>query len=67
MFDVIVEILVMDGCIELCNFGVFEVKKWVVCKVWNFWIGDKVEVFEKFVVIFKLGKEMEERVCLFEE
>src|SRR6478735_3638534 len=58
-FDAIVETLVEDHRIELRNFGVFEVKRRAARKPRT---GDKVFVPEKFVVTFKPGKEMEERV-----
>ncbi len=61
-FDAIVETLVEDRRIELRNFGVFEVKKRAARKARNPRTGAKVDVAEKFVVTFKPGKEMEERV-----
>jgi nucleoid DNA-binding protein len=61
-FNAIVQTLVADGRIELRNFGVFEVKKRAARKARNPRTGDKVDVAEKFVVTFKPGKEMEERV-----
>jgi integration host factor subunit beta len=61
-FDAIVEALVEEGRIELRNFGVFEVKRRAPRKARNPRTGDKVYVPEKFVVTFKPGKEMEERV-----
>ena len=61
-FDAIVETLCDDGRIELRNFGVFEVKRRAARKARNPRTGDKVDVPEKFVVTFKPGKEMEERV-----
>jgi nucleoid DNA-binding protein len=61
-FDAIVGTLVEDGRIELRNFGVFEVKRRAPRKARNPRTGDKVYVPEKFVVTFKPGKEMEERV-----
>jgi nucleoid DNA-binding protein len=61
-FDAIVETLVEDHRIELRNFGVFEVKKRAARKARNPRTGEKVSVPEKFVVTFKPGKEMEERV-----
>ena len=61
-FDAIVETLVEDHRIELRNFGVFEVKKRAARKARNPRTGEKVDVAEKFVVTFKPGKEMEERV-----
>lgn len=66
-FDAIVETLVADGRIELRNFGVFEVKKRAARKARNPRTGDKVFVPEKFVVTFKPGKEMEEKVRQLEE
>jgi nucleoid DNA-binding protein len=66
-FDAIVDTLVEDRRIELRNFGVFEVKKRAARKARNPRTGDKVDVPEKFVVTFKPGKEMEERVRLLEE
>ncbi|KKL07589.1 hypothetical protein LCGC14_2584520 [marine sediment metagenome] len=61
-FDAIVDTLVKDERIELRNFGVFEVKRRAPRKARNPRTGDKVFVPEKFVVTFKPGKEMEERV-----
>ena len=74
-FDAIVDTLVEEtqrnlekgadgtlGRIELRNFGVFEVKKRAARKARNPRTGEKVYVPEKFVVTFKPGKEMEERV-----
>lgn len=61
-FDAIVRTLVEDNRIELRNFGVFEVKRRAPRKARNPRTGDKVFVPEKFVVTFKPGKEMEERV-----
>ena len=61
-FDAIVETLVEERRIELRNFGVFEVKQRAARKARNPRTGDKVYVPEKFVVTFKPGKEMEEKV-----
>jgi len=61
-FDAIVETLVEERRIELRNFGVFEVKQRAARKARNPRTGAKVYVPEKFVVTFKPGKEMEERV-----
>lgn len=61
-FDAIVDTLVEDKRIELRNFGVFEVKQRAARKARNPRTGEKVFVPEKFVVTFKPGKEMEERV-----
>jgi nucleoid DNA-binding protein len=61
-FDAIIETLVADRRIELRNFGVFEVKRRAPRRARNPRTGDKVLVPEKFVVTFKPGKEMEQRV-----
>ena len=61
-FDAIVETLVKDKRIELRNFGVFEVKRRAPRKARNPRTSEKVFVPAKFVVTFKPGKEMEERV-----
>lgn len=61
-FDAIVETLVADGRIELRNFGVFEVKRRAARKARNPRTGQRVDVPQKYVVTFKPGKEMEERV-----
>jgi nucleoid DNA-binding protein len=66
-FDAIVETLVADERIELRNFGVFEVKKRAARKARNPRTGQRVNVPEKYVVTFKPGKEMEERVRLLSE
>ncbi len=62
-FDAIVDTLVEDKRIELRNFGVFEVKKRAARRARNPRTGEKVFVEEKFVVTFKPGKQMEERVA----
>lgn len=79
-FDAIVEALVdgefkkdeegklkYEGRIELRNFGVFEVKERAPRKARNPRTGDRVDVPRKFVVTFKPGKEMEEKVRQLEE
>ena len=80
-FDAIVDTLVDEtktkikkGCadgtlgrIELRNFGVFEVKKRAARKARNPRTGERVDVEEKFVVTFKPGKEMEEKVKELQE
>jgi len=79
-FDAIVDTLVEEtrdnlekgtsgtvGRIELRNFGVFEVKRRAARKARNPRTGAKVFVPEKFVVTFKPGKEMEERVRQLEQ
>ena len=79
-FDAIIDTLVEDteeklqsgsggalGRIELRNFGVFEVKRRAARKARNPRTGERVDVPEKFVVTFKPGKQMEERVRQLEE
>ena len=66
-FDAIVDTLIEAGRIELRNFGVFEVKMRKARKARNPRTGDKVFVPEKYVVTFKPGKEMEEKVRQLEE
>ena len=62
VFDEITETLVQEGRIELRNFGVFEVKKRKPRTARNPRTGEKVKVPAKFVVTFKAGREMEERI-----
>jgi len=61
-FDAIVDTLLAEKRIELRNFGVFEVKRRKARKARNPRTGEKVDVEPKNVVVFKPGKEMEERV-----
>ena len=67
-FDAIIDTLIEDPKhrIELRNFGVFEVKKRAARTARNPRTGERVQVPEKFVVTFKPGKEMEERVLELE-
>jgi nucleoid DNA-binding protein len=62
VFDAIIETLLQERRIELRNFGVFEVKQRKSRKARNPRTGDQVHVPPKYVVTFKPGKEMEERV-----
>lgn len=68
-FDAIVNTLVesKNRRIELRNFGVFEVKKRAARKARNPRTGQRVDVPEKWVVTFKPGKEMEEKVRRLED
>lgn len=61
-FDAIVDTLLSEKRIELRNFGVFEVKRRKARKARNPRTGERVDVEPKYVVTFKPGKEMEERV-----
>jgi nucleoid DNA-binding protein len=67
-FEAIISTLVEDPQhrIELRNFGVFEVKKRAARKARNPRTGDRVDVPSKWVVTFKPGKEMEEKVLQLE-
>jgi nucleoid DNA-binding protein len=62
-FDGITDALVADGRIELRNFGVFEVKERQARSARNPRTGEKVMVPQRFVVTFKPGREMEQRVA----
>jgi nucleoid DNA-binding protein len=64
-FDAVVETIIEDGRIELRNFGVFEVKKRAARKAHNPKTGEAVNVPAKYVVTFRPGKVMEERVAKF--
>jgi len=66
-FDAILDPLIVEQRIELRNFGVFEVKRRAARKARNPRTGEKVFVAEKYVVTFKPGKEMEEKVRQLEE
>ncbi len=61
--DSIVDELVMEGRIELRNFGVFEVKKRAAKMGRHPSTGAMMEFPEKMVVSFKAGKGMENRVA----
>jgi nucleoid DNA-binding protein len=62
LFDFIIETLVEEGGIELRGFGIFRVKKRKSRQARNPRTGEKVWVPERFVVVFKAGKEVEERL-----
>lgn len=62
VFDGITETLLDEGRIELRNFGVFEVKKRRPRRARNPRTGERVDVPARWVVTFKPGREMEERV-----
>jgi len=61
-FDSIIDTLVIDGRIELRNFGVFEVKRRQGRKARNPRTGQEVFVPPRNVVTFKPGKIMNDRV-----
>jgi nucleoid DNA-binding protein len=62
VFDGIIDTLEKERRIELRNFGVFEVKKRKPRTGRNPRTGESVSVPARFVVTFKPGREMEERV-----
>src|SRR5437879_11898270 len=61
-FDAIVDTLLAEKRIELRNFGGFEVQRRKARKARNPRTGERVDVEPKYVVTFKPGKEMEEKV-----
>ena len=61
-FETIIEVLATEQRVELRNFGVFEVKKRAARSARNPRTSAKVEVPEKWVVTFKPGKEMKQRI-----
>jgi nucleoid DNA-binding protein len=67
VLDGITETLLIEGRIELRNFGVFAVKKRKPRKARNPWTGERVSVPAKLVVTFKPGREMEGRVDRLKE
>ena len=58
----IIQTLVTDGRIELRDFGVFEVKRRAARKARNPRTGETLIATARYVVSFKPGKEMAERV-----
>jgi nucleoid DNA-binding protein len=62
-FDAIIQTLMTEGRVELRNFGIFQVRARAARNARNPKTGEKVQVPERVAVIFKAGKEMEERVA----
>jgi nucleoid DNA-binding protein len=62
-FDSIIETLVEEGRLELRNFGVFQVKTRGARKARNPKSGQEVAVPERFVVTFKPGLIMQQKVA----
>ena len=62
VLDVVLETLVREGRVELRNFGVFEVQQRAARKARNPQTGNEVDVPEKYVVSFKPGRVMQQRV-----
>ena len=66
-FEALIEALVLDGRVELRNFGVFQIKQREARLARNPKTGEPVPVQAKNVVTFKPGKEMEARVREYRE
>lgn len=62
VFEAILQALLEEGRVELRNFGVFEVKRRKPRKARNPRTGERVFVPEKFVVTFKPGQIMQQRI-----
>ncbi len=62
--DAIINVLAEEGRVELRNFGVFAVKKRKPRRARNPRTGERVMVGERFVVTFKPGRLVEERVAM---
>ena len=62
--DAIIHILLIEGRVELRNFGVFTVKKRKGRQGLNARTGEKVVVGEQVTVTFKLGRIVEEKVAM---
>ena len=58
----VLETLAVEGRVELRNFGIFEVKQRAAREARNPRTGEKVDVPEKYVVSFKPGRVMQQRV-----
>lgn len=65
--DGVIETLVSEGRIELRNFGVFQVKERKARQARNPRTGEAVQIPKRFVVSFKPGKEMQQRVRQLKE
>ncbi|RLS36747.1 MAG: integration host factor subunit beta [Planctomycetota bacterium] len=61
-FDAIIDSLMVSHRLELRNFGVFEVKERRGRRARNPRTGEPVDVPARFVVSFKAGKEMDEKI-----
>ena len=62
VFELIVDALVHEGVIELRGFGIFKVKKRKPRQARNPRTGEKVWVREKFVVTFRVGNKVHNRL-----
>ncbi len=62
-FAAIIDTLAEQGRAELRNFGVFELRRRKAHKARNPRTGEKIMVPERYVVVFKPGQMIEERVA----
>ena len=62
-FDAIIDVLAEDGRLELRNFGIFQVKERAARKARNPMTGKEVRVPQRFVVTFKPGLIMQQKVA----
>ena len=62
VFEFIIDTLAQEGGIELRGFGIFKVKKRKPRQARNPHTGERVWVPERFVVTFKMGKEVQKRL-----
>ena len=62
VFEFIVDTLVHEGVIELRGFGIFKVKKRKPRQARNPRTGEKVWVPQKFVVTFRAGNKVQNRL-----
>ncbi len=67
VLKVIVDTVIQEGRVELRNFGVFEVKTRKQRQIRNPNSGEMMEMPAKDVVVFKPGKELEERIVAAHE
>ena len=61
-FEEVIVSLEESGSMELRNFGVFKVKRRKPRKARNPRNNEEVMIGERFVVVFRAGREMSERV-----
>lgn len=62
VLDAIIDTIVAEGRIELRGFGVFTAKKRKARTCRNPKTGELVEVAAKYIVSFKAGKEMKQKM-----
>ena len=62
VLDTVLETLATEGRVELRNFGVFQVQRRAARKARNPRTGEAVDVPERYVVTFRPGLVMEQRI-----